>query len=50
MGESIKKGKCAKNLFPDNVEKKIQKVSANVKVDVKQDEVKELVAVSCNFS
>ena len=35
--------------FESNSEKLQKMISANVKADVKQQELKDLVAVSCNF-
>ena len=50
-GESVKKKFCGKNLFSDNLEwgfKSFWKmISVDEKANVKQQEIKELVAVSC---
>ena len=55
FGESITKRKLmTKNLFSNNGEwssknEVVKSQSADVNADVKQLEIKELVAVSCNF-
>ena len=55
MGGSVKKEKFVSKIFfqillNEVVKKLLKVISADVKADVKQQEIKELVAVSCNFS
>ena len=53
LSEAVKKKICDKNLFSNNIEwnsKKLWKIiSADAKANIKQQEIKELVAVSYTF-
>ena len=54
LGESVEKGKFVMKIFVQMLNEVIESskklISANVKADVKQQEIKELVAVSFDFS